>query len=321
VVGWSALESVYKDVFLRPRPLPKIPHPSKPLVIGITLGEPAGIGAEVVQAALARCARNFPDVNFHILGSSSGSTLGRLTKKSGQLALEALEESVRLLKSGAIHAVVNAPVHKANLKKVGFKFPGQTEFYAHAFGLKPEGVTMMMVSRKLNVALLSTHCSLKEAIRRITVEGIVTHAGRLIEMLKVRGYKKPKIAICGLNPHAGEQGLFGNEELTKVQPAIAQLKKRGDAVISGPHSPDGVFAAALSGNYDGVFCLYHDQGLIPFKLVAFDEGVNLTWGLPFIRVSPDHGTALDLAGKGLASSLSMESALVMAVQLSRKSKS
>lgn len=179
---------------------------------------------------------------------------------------------------------------------------------------------MMMASTKLNIALLSTHCSLQEAIRGISVAGIITHAGRLIDMLKMRGYKKPRIAICGLNPHAGEQGLFGNEELKKVQPAIAQLKKRRDAVISGPHSPDGIFGAALQGNYDGIFCLYHDQGLIPFKLVAFDEGVNLTWGLPFIRVSPDHGTALDLAGKGLASSLSMESALVMAIQLSRKCK-
>lgn len=291
------------------------------ITIGITLGEPAGIGSEVVHSALEVIRSKFPHIQFKLIGECAGIKKGRLSKKSGQQALAALEESVLLLKQGKIQAVVNAPVHKANLEKVGFKFPGQTEFYAQAFGLLPQEVTMMMVSSRLNVALLSTHCSLKEAINRITISAILSHAENLSQMLMLRGFVKPRIAVCGLNPHASEQGLFGDEEMEIILPALKILKKRRDAEFSGPHSPDAVFLAAWNGRYDGVLSLYHDQGLIPFKLVAFDEGVNLTWGLPFVRVSPDHGTALDIAGKGVASSLSMQSALSLAVELTSRTTS
>jgi len=290
----------------------------KPLpVIGITLGEPAGVGPEVVQKALQHLSRKSLGATFRLIGDVRGARPGKPTPKSARQALAALEESVALLKTGQIQAVVNAPVHKAHLQKVGFAYPGQTEFYARSFRLREEQVTMMMVSDKLNVALISTHCSLKQAIGRVSSKGIVIHGTRLIEMLKCKGVKKPRIAVCGLNPHAGEEGLFGNEEGKIISPGILALRKRhsGKALVSGPHSPDAIFSSALQGKVDGVLCLYHDQGLIPFKLVAFEEGVNLTWGLPFVRVSPDHGTAFDIAGKGVACSSSMESAIRLAVKL------
>jgi 4-phospho-D-threonate 3-dehydrogenase / 4-phospho-D-erythronate 3-dehydrogenase len=289
----------------------------KKIVIGITLGEAAGIGPEVVHQALRRFSRKALPVTFRLIGEANSARPGKPTPQSARQALAALEESVHLLKRGEIQAVVNAPVHKAHLRQAGFKYPGQTEFYAESFGLRESQVTMMMVSKKLNVALVSTHCSLRQALARISPENLLIHGTHLVEMLQLRGIRRPRIAVCGLNPHAGEQGLFGNEEDRKIIPGIQALKKknRGRSILTGPHSPDAVFLAALQGAYDGVLCHYHDQGLIPFKLVAFEEGVNLTWGLPFIRVSPDHGTAFDIAGKGVACSSSMEASIELAVKL------
>jgi 4-phospho-D-threonate 3-dehydrogenase / 4-phospho-D-erythronate 3-dehydrogenase len=286
-------------------------------VIGITMGDPAGIGSEVVDKALSAVSPRALGVSFHLIGQSSKSQPGRPSLKSARVALAALEESVALLKAGKIQAVVNAPVAKAGLNKVGFAYPGQTEFYAQAFGLRAEQVTMMMVSEKLKVALTSTHCSLRQAIARLKPQDILIHGTSLFEMLQHQGIKKPRIAVCGLNPHAGEKGLFGQEEEKIIIPGIKMLRKkhRSPVTVTGPHSPDAVFIQALRGEVDGVLSLYHDQGLIPFKLVAFAEGVNLTWGLPFVRVSPDHGTAFDIAGKGVACSASMEAALRLAARL------
>jgi 4-hydroxythreonine-4-phosphate dehydrogenase len=217
-----------------------------------------------------------------------------------KLAKEALAESVRLFRSGEIQAVVNGPVSKEWLGKVGFRFPGQTEFYAKAFGVNPDDVTMMMIGPRLRVALASTHISLRKAVLEIRSKQIVRSAKHLGETLKKLGVRRPRIAVCGLNPHAGENGRFGNEEKRVVEPAIRELKRKTDFRISGPESPDAVFRRAWKGEFDGVVTLYHDQGLIPAKLLDFDETVNVTAGLPVVRCSPDHGTAFALAGKGKA---------------------
>jgi 4-hydroxythreonine-4-phosphate dehydrogenase len=214
-----------------------------------------------------------------------------------KLAKGALAESVMLFQSGEIQAVVNGPVSKEWLGKVGFHFPGQTEFYAKAFRVKPDDVTMMMIGPRLRVALATTHISLRKAVLELRPKQIVRSAKHLAEILKKLGVRRPRIAVCGLNPHAGENGRFGNEEKRVVEPAIRELKRKTDFRISGPESPDAVFRRAWKGEFDGVVALYHDQGLIPAKLLDFDETVNVTAGLPVVRCSPDHGTAFALAGK------------------------
>ena len=287
-------------------------------VIGITLGDPGGIGPEVVAHALTRFSPTKAGVRVRVIGRRGGCRPGKLTKQSAKQALDALLESVELLKQNEIHGVVNAPVSKENLAQTGFCHPGQTEFYAHAFGLKPDGVTMSMQSPRLRIFLVSTHCPLQEAIARLSIDLIVLHGERVLGFLKKLGIRRPRIAVCGLNPHAGEQGLFGSEEQEIIRPAIERLCHKGVARFQGPCSPDAVFGEALAGKYDAVLCLYHDQGLIPFKLVSFEDGVNLTLGLPFWRSSPDHGTAVAIAGKGKASCESMLSALELTAKLLRK---
>ena len=232
-------------------------------------------------------------------------------------AREALEESVRLLKGKRIHAVVNGPVSKEWLARVGFRFPGQTEFYAHRFGKKSNAVTMCMVGPRLRVALVSTHLSLKRAATGLHPSAIVRSGLHLADLLKKIGIRKPKIAVCGLNPHAGEGGLFGREDEKIVAPAVRQLKKRSRLAFAGPEPADTVFRRALRGEFDGVVALYHDQGLIPAKLLDFDRTVNVTMGLPVVRCSPDHGTAFGLAGKGKARPDSMLEAVRLAVVLAR----
>jgi 4-phospho-D-threonate 3-dehydrogenase / 4-phospho-D-erythronate 3-dehydrogenase len=283
--------------------------------IGITIGDPSGIGPEIIAKALVKFKPSKFGVSVRLIGSAAGFTPGKLSKQSAHCALAALNESVALIKRGEIQAVVNAPVNKENLSRVGFKFPGQTEFYAHAFGLKDHEVTMTMQSEKLRVSLVSTHCSLLAAVKLLTPELICIHAERTLVLLKKIGKRSPKLAISGLNPHAGEGGMFGNEEIKILAPAIARLKKKHGAAIAGPFSADTLFSQAVAGKYDAVLCMYHDQGLIPFKLISFEEGVNLTLGLPFWRSSPDHGTAADIAGKNLASAESMVSALTLTAKL------
>jgi 4-hydroxythreonine-4-phosphate dehydrogenase len=280
-------------------------------VIGITMGDPAGIGPELLRYAQRRLSRK---ILLRLIGKSTGIRLGRPTLKGARQAKQALEESVRLFRAGEICAVVNGPVSKDWLGKVGFSFPGQTEFYAKAFGLKPDDVTMMMIGPRLRVALASTHLSLRQAVLGLRSKQIVRAGKHLGEALRKLGVRKPRIAVCGLNPHAGENGKFGNEETKLVEPAIRELKRITRYLISGPESPDAVFRRAYKGEFDGVVALYHDQGLIPSKLLDFDETVNVTAGLPVIRCSPDHGTAFALAGKGRAH----PDSFVAAVHLARR---
>ena len=281
-------------------------------VIGITIGDPAGIGPELVRYALRRLSRKIP---LRLIGKTNGVRPGKPSLKGAQLAKRALEESVRLLRAGEICAVVNGPVSKEWLGKVGFRYPGQTEFYAQAFGVKSDDVTMMMIGPRLRVALASTHLSLRQAVLGLRSKQIVRAGKHLGETLKKLGVRRPRIAVCGLNPHAGENGKFGNEEKKIVEPAIRELKKKTRYLISGPESPDAVFRRALKGEFDGVVALYHDQGLIPAKLLDFDETVNVTAGLPVVRCSPDHGTAFALAGKRKARPDSFVAAVYLARRL------
>ena len=284
----------------------------KNAVLGITLGDPAGVGPELVRKVIRRMARSY---NLRIIGNEEGFQPGQPTLRGAKMALEALNESVRLLKSGDIAGVVNGPVSKEWLRRVGFQFPGQTEFYANAFGMKSEAVTMLMIGPRLRVALASTHVSLKRAVCDLSKGQILRAGVHLVETLRRLGFRRPRIAVCGFNPHASEGGLFGNEEKKVVEPAVRELSKKVGHKVWGPESPDTVFWRAGKGEFDGVVALYHDQGLIPAKLLDFESTVNVTVGLPVVRCSPDHGTAFDLAGKGKAKADSLMAAIRLAGQL------
>ena len=283
-------------------------------VVGITWGDPAGVGPELASYVFKKLGRSLP---LRRVGHEE-SRPGRPSLAGAKLAIEALVESVGLFRSGEIKAVVNGPVSKEWLGKVGFHFPGQTEFYAKAFGVKPDDVTMMMIGPRLRVALASTHISLQKAVLGLRSKQIVRSAKHLGKILKKLGVRRPRIAVCGLNPHAGENGKFGNEEKRVVEPAIRELKRKTVFRISGPESPDAVFRRAWKGEFDGVVALYHDQGLIPAKLLDFDETVNVTAGLPVVRCSPDHGTAFALAGKGKARPDSFLAAVRLARRLAKQ---
>jgi 4-hydroxythreonine-4-phosphate dehydrogenase len=281
--------------------------------IGVTLGDPAGVGPEVVAAALD--SMEFPEgVLVDVIGTVAGHTAGQATEASARAALEAMEESVRRLLVGEIQAVVTGPVCKHALHRVGFEFPGQTEFFAARAGV--ENFAMCLTGGALTVALVTAHVPLARVAPLLSVEEIV-RVGRLLQDFLIwRGKKNPRIAVAGLNPHAGEQGDMGREEIDIIAPAVACLSLLGNFV--GPLPPDTVFHRAVEGDFDGVLCMYHDQGLIPLKLHAFHEGVNVTLGLPFIRTSPDHGTAFDIAGRGVARPDSMRQAIRLAVELVSK---
>ena len=283
-------------------------------MVGVTWGDPAGVGPELARHVFRKLGRS---LSLRRIGHGE-SRPGKPTLAGGTVAKEALMQSVDLLRSGEIHAVVNGPVSKDWLGKVGFRFPGQTEFYAKAFGVRPYDVTMMMIGPRLRVGLASTHLSLRKAILGLRAKQIVRAGKHLGEALKKLGVRRPRIAVCGLNPHAGESGKFGNEEKKVVLPAIQELRRKTQFRIFGPESPDAVFRRAWMGEFDGVVALYHDQGLIPAKLLDFDETVNVTAGLPFVRCSPDHGTAFALAGKGKARPDSFLAAVRLARKLVRK---
>ena len=282
-------------------------------VIGIPVGEPTGIGPEVVRKAIAS-GRLPARCSYRILGSDQGFSPGKPDLSSARAAWEWLEEAILLWKEGAIQAIVTGPVHKAGLQAAGFPYPGQTEFFADRTGCPADRVVMGFWHPKLSISLLSTHCSLREAISSLRPEKIVLSAELLSDLLTRLGRPSPRIAVAGLNPHAGEAGLFGSEERELFEPAVALLQKRGRNVC-GPLPPDSIFRQAFRGEYAGVVAAYHDQGLIPFKLVAFATGVNVTLGLPLIRTSPDHGTAFDLAGKDAGDPRSMIAAIRLAARL------
>ncbi len=278
----------------------------------VTLGDPAGIGPEVVDRALA--SGILPaGTHIEVIGDRSAGILGKPDARSAAAALTALDLAVMALKNGDADAVVTGPVSKEGLQSLGFPFPGQTEYFAHAFGIDDFG--MLLTGKHLSVGLATIHEPLALVPSILTVEKIV-RIGMLTEGFLIRrGISCPRIAVAGLNPHAGENGAFGDEESRVISPAIGRLNSSGMAVFSGPAVPDAVFRDAARGDFDAVLAMYHDQGLIPLKLLDFDNAVNVTLGLPKPRTSPDHGTAYAIAGKGLADPSSMISAIRLACEL------
>ena len=280
-------------------------------VIGITLGDAAGLGPEVVAAALAS-GKLDGGFEYRVIGETAHARPGVPTPATARAARAALEESARQALAGEIAAVVTGPIHKARMQAEGFAFPGQTEFFAARAGV--ENFAMCLTGGALTVALVTAHIPLRAVAESLRVTEIVRVGHLLAAFLTRRLHRAPRIAVAGLNPHAGESGALGREEIEVIAPAISDLPA---PIFAGPFSPDTVFNRAVAGEFDGVLCMYHDQGLIPLKLHAFDSGVNVTLGLPFPRTSPDHGTAFELAGKNLARPDSMIAALRLAAELAR----
>ncbi len=328
-----------------------MPPPSPQLPLAITMGDAAGIGPEIIArhihshgaAGLVIIgARNSLERAFRELGLSrpimaqeASSALeiaakidafgpvalieagelpgdlppGRIDPRAGRLAYAAICLAIDLALAERIGALVTAPIHKEALHLAGVPFPGHTEILGHRTGTKTFG--MMLANEALRVVLVSIHVPLREALERITFDNLLASMRLADEGCRALGIASPRIAVAGLNPHAGEGGLFGREEIEVIAPAVAAGRAEGLAV-SGPFAPDTVFMRARQGHFDVVVALYHDQGLIPIKLGGLDEGVNITLGLPIIRTSVDHGTGFDIAGKGLASPASLGRAIATA---------
>ncbi len=235
------------------------------------------------------------------------------TKISGQKALQSLQVAVDDLVNNRIDVLVTAPIDKNNIQSKDFKFPGHTEFLAKTAGV--EEALMFLVADNLRVGVLTGHIPLCEVANNVTQQKIIAKLSQMHKSLKGDfGIKQPKIAVLGLNPHAGDNGLIGKEDIEIIVPAIEEANIQGMATF-GPFASDGLFGSLAYKKYDGILAMYHDQGLIPFKVLAFDTGVNFTAGLPFVRTSPDHGTAFDIAGKNLASPTSFRNAVYLAIKV------
>ncbi len=296
-------------------------EPSVRPLVGITLGDPKGIGPEVVRKALASKAVA-QACDILLFGDTSYYDWKRARKltdiQCGRLSGYYVEEAARAALRGSVDAIATAPLSKENLNRGGYKYPGHTEFLAALSHAKD--VRMMMAGPSLKVVLVTIHEPLSRVAKKLTAPGIfktieITHAS-------LRGWfgiKRPRIAVAALNPHAGEAGMFGDEERRLILPAVKKAKSQGWNV-SGPLSADTVYHRAVKGEFDCVVSMYHDQGLIPLKLLHFEDAVNITLGLPFVRTSVDHGTAFDIAGKNIADPSSMIAAIVTAAEISRKGK-
>ena len=240
---------------------------------------------------------------------------GQQTQEGSKAAIAALEMAVRELKEGAIDVLVTAPFNKRAVSDETFKFPGHTEYLVNEFGAK-DGL-MFLCADKMRVGVATNHLSLAKVPAAITEERILSKL-RLMNnsLLRDFGVVKPKLAVLGLNPHSGDRGLLGEEEINVIAPAIKKANEEG-ILAFGPYPPDGFFSINMQYKFDAVLAMYHDQGLIPFKSLAFDSGVNFTAGLPVVRTSPDHGTAYDLAGENKANPQSMMSSIYMAIDIYR----
>ena len=287
--------------------------------IGITLGDCAGIGPEIVDLAL-KSGRLPGSAEYQIIGKHPDCSLGKPTLETARTAAAALEEVVTLARRGEIDAIVTGPIHKARMYEAGFKFPGQTEFFAERCGVK--NFAMCLTGGKITVALVTTHVPLRDVSNALKQSEIVRVGLLLVDFLRSRSKTAPHIAVAGLNPHAGESGKLGREEIEIISPAVNELNhqvlvpdRHSHLLFIGPVSPDTVFNRAVEGEFEAVLCMYHDQGLIPLKMHAFHSGVNVTLGLPFPRTSPDHGTAFEIAGTGIARPDSMIAAITLATEL------
>lgn len=235
--------------------------------------------------------------------------MGRINARAGAAAYRYVEEGIRMALRGEVAGLVTAPINKAALQAAGIHYPGHTEILADLTGATRVG--MMLANEELRVMLVSIHVPIREALELVTIENVLTAMRFADEGTRRFGIHTPRIAVAGLNPHAGEGGLFGHEDEAIIAPAVMQARSEG-LVASGPWPPDTVFMRARAGEFDVVVAQYHDQGLIPLKYLGLDQGVNITVGLPFVRTSVDHGTAFDIAGRGLADHRSLAYALKVA---------
>lgn len=342
---------IQRPTFQRPEP----PAPNgTPTRLAITLGDPNGIGPEVVLKSLhdpslvpsitpiligsAHVLRvhadvlGFSDLDIHVVDGVPEDVprgdvavldvgedteppvmFGSVTPEGGRLAMRAVERAVDACMEGAVDAMVTAPISKDAVRRAGYDIPGHTEFIADR--TNSPRPTMMMVAGGLRVAVLSSHIPLADVPSAVTKEAILEKLQVIDATLRDDfAIQQPKIAVFGLNPHAGEGGAFGTEEKEIIAPAIETARKQGFRV-DGPLAADGFFGTQLDADFDAALAMYHDQGLVPFKALAFDHGVNYTAGLPIIRTSPGHGTAYGIAGKGMALPGSMRSALELAVAI------
>ncbi|WP_428488572.1 4-hydroxythreonine-4-phosphate dehydrogenase PdxA [Rhodopila sp.] len=242
---------------------------------------------------------------------------GQPDQANANAVVSSIEQATKLALAGTVGAVVTNPINKAALYQAGFPYPGHTEFLAELTGATGQQI-MMLASPMLRVVPVTVHASLRDSIAMLTTEMIVAASRTTAAALRQDfGIAAPRLAIAGLNPHAGEQGALGTEEATLVQPAIDTLRAEG-IDVSGPWSPDTMFTAGARARYDVAICMYHDQALIPLKTLDMDRGVNVTLGLPIVRTSPDHGTAFDIAGKGVADATSLLAALQLAGALAAR---
>jgi 4-hydroxythreonine-4-phosphate dehydrogenase len=311
------------------------------LKVVITMGDPSGIGPEVTLKALASPAvAGLAD--FFVIGDggviekasrltgermdarlvdlenvrSSAHSYGRVSGPMGMASIGYLDKALDLIANGVADCLVTGPVNKESIRSAGYgRFQGHTEYLAEKTGSKE--CAMMFVGPRLKITLVTRHIALKDVGRSISRRSILRAIGLTHKYLgRYFAIKRPRIAVAGLNPHAGEDGAFGREEHSIISPAVRAASEKMPGV-SGPYSPDVIFHEALDGKYDAVIAMYHDQALIPFKLLYFMDGVNLTLGLPFVRTSPDHGTAFDIAGRNVADPSSMIEAIKLACRLSK----
>ena len=322
--------------------------------IAITMGDPAGIGAEVIVKALADPVlrnkaryiiyglnemlhyaadlaefdvfwwrdqfngrlRGYPHdvvVVDYDLYSMLGSAIRTPSKMGGEASMRFCVDAIEAAQKGLVDAVVTAPIAKESWKLAGYHYPGHTELFAHRTGARRHA--MMFAGGPLKVVLATVHIPLMAVWNKLNI-GAVFQPIELVHQAMVEWFDtpKPRIAVCGLNPHASENGQFGDEEERIISPAILMAKDQG-IDVTGPYPPDTIFLKARDGHYDAVVAMYHDQGLIPVKLLAFDQAVNVTLGLPIIRTSPDHGTAFDIVGRNRANPGSMRAAIDLAINL------
>ncbi len=340
---------------LAPPPAP--PQPAAGAVpdlppLGVALGDPAGIGPEVIAKAWAmrRALGLDPFVaigdrrSLEAVSSVPIATIarpqdapalfdealpllqvddpgeiapGRPNLAGARCALDSVELAVGLARAGITSGLVTAPVAKSQLYAIGFQHPGQTEFIAERCGVAAGNVAMMMVGPDLRTVPVTIHVPLRDVPEALSTDLIVSRARTTARgLVREFGIAAPRLAVAGLNPHAGEGGAMGSEEERIIAPAIAQLQAEG-LDVSGPHAADSLFHAAARAGYDAVLCMYHDQALIPLKTLYFDEGVNMTLGLPILRTAPDHGTAFGIAGKDMASPRAMIAAIRLAGRCAR----
>ena len=334
------------------QPVAELPKP----IIGMSCGDINGIGIELIIKTIAdnrlldictpvvfasNKAINFyrktiPDANFSYQINKDLNRIsprqvniyncweeeiaivpGQLTSVAGNYAVKSLASAVAALKEKKIHGLVTAPIHKKNIQSESFSYSGHTPFLKEYFQMKD--VLMLMVADNMRVGVLSEHIPVQDIAKYVTREILLSKLAILKDsLIKDFGIEKPKIAVLGLNPHAGDEGLIGSEEEQIIKPAIKEFKQHNNAIVFGPYSADAFFAKGLHEKFDAVLAMYHDQGLIPFKSLAQGTGINYTAGLPVVRTSPDHGTAFDIAGKNQADPSSFIKSIFQSIDIYRQ---